>query len=140
LHATAEMSSVLVTTTTGTWSSDSFAPLPVRSTSPSGAISATLWNDLDLTPSGTPREYSLLASHEHQISKFRYEVSEKNAKGTHVRMFLSGSRRPAKTATSPRDWGEPLTVLTASSHDEPVGIAQFAHRVAIAAGVEALHV
>jgi hypothetical protein len=42
--------------------------------------------------------------------------------------------------SQPEEWGEPCKTLTASSSTEPVGIAQFVHRVAIAAGLESVHV
>src|SRR5699024_6179982 len=140
LHASAEMSSLLVTTTTGESKSDNFAPLPLQPASASEEVPASLWNELDLTPSDAPREYSLLASHERPVSTFRYEVSEENLQGTHVREDLSDPHDPARTACDAEDWGEPRAVLTASCRAEPAGIAQFLHRVAIAAGVEALHV
>jgi hypothetical protein len=140
LHAGAEVSTLFVTTNGGEARSGDFPSLPLRVGSHGHGSVEGLWNELDLTPSDSPREYSLLASSDAPVSTFRYTVSAGNTQGEYVRVAITEPGVEVSEGSQPEEWGEPCKTLTASSSTEPVGIAQFVHRVAIAAGLESVHV
>lgn len=136
LHPDAEVSSLLVTTNEGEARRGDFPALRLRA----GSDSEGSWNELDLTPSDSPREYSLLASTDAPISTFRYTVVAGSAQGNYIRVAITEPGVQVSGIPQPEGSGEPRITLTASTSTAPVGIAKFVHRVAIAAGLESVHV
>lgn len=141
LHGTAEMSSVLLTTSSGDHRCGEFPPLTfTEPPAESGSPVMPSWSELELIPNTSPRTYSLLAAGHLDVSTFEYVTAEGAPSGDHVRVVFTRSTDEKQQITPPDDWGEPRTVVDASVLAEPMGLAQFVHRLAITAGVDAMHV
>lgn len=141
LHATAEMTSVLLTTSSGDHRCGAFPALTLTELSDeSGSPSLPSWSELELTPSASSRTHSLLAAGHFGVSTFEYVVTEGAPAGDHVRVVFTGPAGETRQITPPDSWGEPRIVVDASVLTEPTGLAQFVHRLAIAAGADAVHV
>lgn len=139
-HSTARMSSVLLTTSTGESRSGEFSPIALAGAPTAPGHVHPLWAELDLDPCDSVRTYSLLVGDEVGVSSFQYTTLAGEPSGDHVRVVFADTPRDERQVTSPDGWIGPRLIVTASSLGAKTGFAHFAHRIAVAAGSDSLHI
>lgn len=140
LHSPASIHSLLLTTSHAEVERAVLPAIEPRIAPDEPACPDALCTELDLSPGPEPRTYSLLAAPNAPVSTFVYEVDAGRPDGDAVVLVFTGSSSDRwGPEESPETDGARLIVTVAPPADAR-GAALLAHRIAITAGVERLHV